>query len=203
MVAAGIAAPTSTYADELPTIGTPPISMVAAPARSEPGFGESSLFDPTRFELRGGFSVNPGGPEKNSYALNAELITPKLFSIDWLPSFFVPRFRIGGSISLSSKTSFGYAGALWTINLTERLFVEQIFGGAVHDGELVTMDWTGRASLGCRALYHLGNNFGYRLNSDWSIMFTYDHISNGRGTFSSCPRNYGLNELSLRLGRRF
>ena len=45
-----------------------------------------------------------------------------------------PRLHFGGSISTDGGTSLAYSGLTWDVFLTQRLFVEGSFGGAIHDG---------------------------------------------------------------------
>jgi lipid A 3-O-deacylase len=162
-----------------------------------------SQFDPNPVEVRGGYFATVLGPERGDSAINAELIAPKFVSIPWLPDFLIPRLHAGVTDSLSGKTSYGYVGALWRLNYTDRIFGEMSIGGAIHNGVISTNDDTGRASLGCRELYHLGASVGYRLDRHWSALITYEHMSNGTHMMSHCPRNEGLNLLGLRLGRSF
>jgi hypothetical protein len=37
-------------------------------------------------------------------------------------------------INTAGKTSYGYAGVVWTLNILPQFFIEPMFGGAVHDG---------------------------------------------------------------------
>ena len=47
-------------------------------------------------------------------------------------------------------------------------------------------------------------SIGYRFNSHWSVMFTFDHLSNGSGIgLSNCGRNKGLNNYGARIGYTF
>ncbi|HET9904457.1 MAG TPA: acyloxyacyl hydrolase [Xanthobacteraceae bacterium] len=143
------------------------------------------------------------GPEPDSLSINGEFILPKFSFAPIAPSWqwLIPRFHFGGMLNTAGKTNYMYAGALWTYDLTDRLFVEGFLGGAVHDGSLLGAP--GRNALGCRVLYHLGGSIGYRFSPRWSAMVTLDHISNGTGMFSDCPRNQGLNELGIRVGYSF
>jgi lipid A 3-O-deacylase len=180
------------------------------PARSgdrldgEPSlFDGQLLYDSRRVEIRGGYTATVAGPERGASAISAELIAPKI-SIPWLPDIFTPRLHAGVTDSLSGKTSYGYVGALWRLNYTERLFGELTFGGAIHNGFLTsTQGEVDRVALGCRELYHMGVNFGYRIDPNWNAVLTFEHMSNGTHLFSNCPRNEGLNLLGLRVGRSF
>jgi lipid A 3-O-deacylase len=145
-----------------------------------PAATSSSLYHPERFELRGGvFAHALASPEAGSVDANLELVAPRFFVIPWLPEYLTPRFHVGGIANFNGKTSYVYAGALWTFNLTQSWFVEGFFGGLIHNGNLDdnASDMNG---LGCRWAFHSGGSIGYRLSDRWSVMGTFDHLSNGQ-----------------------
>jgi lipid A 3-O-deacylase len=167
-------------------------------ANTQVMFGES-LYHPERFELRGGvFAHALSSPESGSADLNLELVAPKFFVIPGLPEYFTPRLHAGGMVNTAGKTSYGYAGALWTYNVTPRWFIEGFFGGLVHNGRLddIADNMNG---LGCRWGFHSGGSIGYRFNAHWSVMGTFDHLSNG----GLCTNNKGLNNYGLRAAYSF
>src|SRR5438477_953472 len=119
------------------------------------------------YEARGGlYRHSVGGWEAGSFDLNGEFLFPKL-PANWLPvqyQFFVPRPHIGAMLNTAGKTSYAYIGMVWTLNITPRLFLEPIFGGAFHNGKLeAPPDDPNWNSLGCRALFHTGMSVGYRV----------------------------------------
>ena len=159
-----------------------------------------------RFEFRFGVGMHGvGSVESGSVALNPEIVFPQLRLGDWPAdprwAFFIPRLHMGGMANLSGRTSYGYLGALWTLELTERFFIEGFLGGAVHDGSLNGS--VNQVALGCRVLFHSGGSIGYRITPQWSVMFTFDHLSNGNAVLNGCSRNQGLNEYLLRVGYSF
>jgi lipid A 3-O-deacylase len=160
-----------------------------------------SFYNPSAFEVRGGALVSTWGPEEGSVDLNGELVFPKIFTVPGWQDILIPRFHVGGMGNLGGRTSYGYAGALWTLNY-DRYFTEVFFGGAVHDGPLLARD-SDEPSLGCRVLYHTGANIGYRFDQNWSAMITFDHASNGSPTLSNCRGNTGISVLGLRVGYSF
>jgi lipid A 3-O-deacylase len=163
------------------------------------------------FEARfGAFAHDLGGPEKGSADFNAEVDFPQLWHLDnhfnvlhlddsW--NWLVPRPHVGAMINTDGRTSYIYGGALWTFDFTRRIFLETFLGGALHNGSLQG-DAT-HAALGCPLLYHLGASAGFRILPKLSVMFTFDHISNGRGVFSDCPRNVGLSQYGIRFAYSF
>jgi outer membrane immunogenic protein len=159
------------------------------------------FYDPNRFELRGGLQSDFLGLETGTIGLSGELVFPRLFTIEWLPDFFTPRFQLGGVVNLAGRTSFAHADLLWTTNWTERLFSEMFAGVTVHNGNLLSVDEVHNA-LGCRALWHVGFNVGYRLDQNWRVMATYDHSSAGQAV-TGCPANESLNQAGFKLGYQF
>ena len=176
-----------------------PPPLAPAPVNSAVIFAPPTLYHPERFELRGGlFAHAIASPEAGSVDANLELVAPKFFVIPWLPDYFTPRFHVGGIANFAGKTSYVYAGALWTYNLTQAWFVEGFFGGLVHNGNLD--DFADNMNgLGCRWAFHSGGSVGYRLSDRWSVMGTFDHLSNGQ----ICTNNKGINDYGLRVGYSF
>jgi lipid A 3-O-deacylase len=175
-------------------LASPPAPTITA----SPGYS----FD--RFEMRGGVLSSVHTPEVGDVNLNDELVLPKFVRVSGWQDMLIPRLHVGGMGNVSGGTSYAYAGALWTVNF-DRIFVEAFGGGAVHNGPLESPDPLPRnqPSLGCRELYHVGANLGYRFDQNWSAMITFDHISNGRGVLSNCPENTGLSLVGLRVGYSF
>lgn len=163
---------------------------------SEIVFAPPALYHPERFELRGGlFAHTIASPEGGSADLNLEVVAPRFFTIPGLPDYFTPRFHVGGIGNFAGRTSYVYAGALWNYNFNANWFGEGFFGGLVHNGNLddVSDHMNG---LGCRWAFHSGGSIGYRLNDRWSVMGTFDHLSNAEIFLY----NKGINDWGLRIG---
>jgi lipid A 3-O-deacylase len=159
-------------------------------------FAPPTLYHPERFELRGGlFAHAVASPEAGSVDANFELVAPRFFVIPGLPDYFTPRFHVGGIGNFAGRTSYVYAGTVWTFNLTPRWFAEGFFGGLIHNGNLDDSA-SNMNGLGCRWGFHSGGSIGYRLNERWSVMGTFDHLSNAE----TCPFNKGINDWGLRVG---
>lgn len=152
------------------------------------------------FEVRfGAFAHAVGSNEQGSVDANAELLFPRLpIPVSAEYAFLVPRPQIGAMINTGGRTSYGYAGVVWTLKVTPRFFLEPMFGEAVHNGELNTTD-PEHNSLGCPALFHTGLSVGYHLTDHWTVLGTWDHISNAQ----LCDRNQGINDYGIKLGYRF
>jgi lipid A 3-O-deacylase len=169
------------------------------------GYTPSAPSQLTGWEVRAGaFAHGVGSREEGTVDLNAEILTPKLFTAPGFWNYLVPQFHVGGNLNLSGKTSALYAGGLWRfpVPYLNRVFVEAFFDGAVHNGSLD--DSPGMNALGCNPLFHVGGSVGYELSDRWSLIGTFDHLSNGRRVFGTdCNRNVGVNSYGLRVGYRF
>ncbi len=155
------------------------------------------------FEVRfGAFAHAIGSTEAGGTDVNAELLLPRLPNTFNLPlewQFLIPRPQFGALIDTAGKTSYGYAGVVWTVNLLPRFFLEPMFGGAIHDGNATAVAVPGENTLGCRVLFHTGLSGGYRLTEHWTALATWDHISNGH----LCAHNAGMNDYGVKLGYSF
>jgi hypothetical protein len=154
-----------------------------------------SYYNPTHFEMRGGAFGTILGPQKDGVGVNGELVLPKMFTTVGFTDILIPRLDLGGTASVTGKTSYAYADMLWTLNYTNHIFGEFAFGIAANDGP--------SSQLGCSEMFLLGANFGYRFDTHWSAMLSFQHASNGEPRFSTCSHNDGLNNLGLRFGYDF
>lgn len=169
----------------------------AAPAARAPTF---TMVPSSRFEVRGGvFAHDPWSPEQGSADLNVEALTPRLFSTGSAWDVLIPRAHVGGTINFNGKTSHGYAGLTWTYDLTQQLFVEASFGGALHNGKTDRIVPVNHNALGCSPLFRESASIGYRFTPAWSVMATVEHLSNA----GLCSNNRGLTNAGVRLGYSF
>jgi hypothetical protein len=202
----------ASFAARATDLAPPPRPMVAkAPALQIPPAGV--LVDPgDRWEVRAGVFIHGvGNVEHDTYDINGELVSPRLpFELPGYWRNFVPRIHVGGSANLSGRTSFAYTGVLWTFPIYRGIFFETFIGPAVHNGVLAG-DAT-HSVLGCHTLFHAGASLGYRLDDHWSVIGTFEHLSNGKqlfgidcGTNQNLPgsANQGLNNYGLRVGYSF
>ena len=169
----------------------------AAPAVRAPSFLSSPA---SRFELRGGvFAHDSWSPEQGSADLNIEALSPRLYSTGSAWDALIPRAHVGGTINFAGRTSHGYAGLTWTFDVTQQVFVEASFGGAVHNGKTGAFSVPNHNALGCSPLFRESASIGYRITDAWSMMATVEHLSNA----GLCSNNRGLTNAGVRLGYSF
>jgi lipid A 3-O-deacylase len=132
----GLIVPALAFAADAPSLSPSP-----------PASAPNPFYDPTRFEIRGGGLATIWGPEKGTADINGELVFPKIYSLPGWQDVLIPRFHVGGMGNIDGRTSYAYAGALWTLNY-DRYFTEVFLGGAIHNGPLIA-DGPGQPSLGC------------------------------------------------------
>ena len=164
------------------------------------------LIDPYRWELRGGvFAHGVGSVEEKTVDLNAEFVTPRILPWgrgEWW-SIFVPRVQVGGMANLGGRTSYAYAGGLWTIPLFYGFFTDFFFGGAYAINATLVGSPT-QVALGCNPLFHVGGEVGYAFTANWHAMVTFDHISDGNNVFgTNCTRNQGINDWGAKISYSF
>src|SRR5271165_2109644 len=120
LFAAALIVFTSAQPADLPSLAIPAMARESFP-----------LFDPTKFEIRGGFLVAPFGAQQRTSDITGALVFPKFVRLQGWQDVVIPRFRIGGADNLFGRTSYAYADALWTVNFN-RVFAEVFLGGLSH-----------------------------------------------------------------------
>lgn len=133
--------------------------------------------------------------ETNDPDINIEA---RFASPDFLSWAFAPNPLIGANINTGNGTSLAYAGLGWTFDLTETIFTDFTFGGAIHDGETTTPS-SGSRQYGCSVNFHESFSLGYNLDEHNAIMARVDHMSNA----SLCEENDGLTNLGIVYAYRF
>lgn len=172
-------------------------------ALSLSGAASAQLFD----EVRAGVYAQGcciGSTKEQGAAINGEALfdSPRFLSV-----LGAPRPLIGATIATDSDaTSQVYAGLEWKVGLGRRWFVAASGGGAVHNGETDRYDPVADADRvnhtvfhGCRALFRIAGDVGYRLTDRISASFHWNHISNG----GLCGENEGLDQIGGRIGLSF
>ena len=185
-------------ADLPPATNAP--AVVPAPAYVAPG---------GQFEARFGAYYGGGGNEGGTQDVSATVLSPRLnFGVPGHWAYLLPRFEIGGNLNLEGRTSFAYADAVLTLPLPGRAFLEPYLGAAVHNGSLVPTPTL--AGLGCPVLFHTGVSVGGYITQHWTLLETFEHLTNGNELGVDCgtnqrgeSRNQGLNFYGLRIGYAF
>jgi hypothetical protein len=180
-------------------------SALSDPFVAKSAGATNDLYAVNKFEVRGGvFAHGVGSVEANTYDLNLEFATPRILPYgagQWW-ALFIPRFEIGGFLNTDGRTSEAYGGALWTFPIYKGLFSEIFAGGAINNG---LQDGSAtRSALGCTGAFNLGTSLGYQFTSSWSLMGTWNHMSNGNSALGvNCPHNKGVNDFGLKAGYAF
>lgn len=156
-------------------------------------------------EARAGVLIQGLGPfspnKEEGVALNGELVFRPIADFGSLGRLSP---NLGLSIATGDHaTSSAYAGVLWRLGASNRVFFDAGAGLALHDGKtsfnppdpLINE----RNYLGCRALFRISADLGYRLTDRLSAMIHLDHVSNA----GLCSENEGLDNTGFRLGYRF
>jgi lipid A 3-O-deacylase len=148
-------------------------------------------------DLSVGGSRKEGGANINGTIFFNRL--PKIESVPgWLAFILAPRPIIGGSVNTSGDTSYGHFGVNWGGDVTERLFVDFSFGGAIHSGNKNVND-PARKHLGCRVVFREALSVGVHITEQINVSGIIEHISNA----GICSRNDGITSAGARLGYRF
>ena len=163
----------------------------------------------THFEARMGvFDHGVGSAERNTVDINGSFVTPRLnVPATGYWAYFIPRLQLGGAANLEGRTSFGYADILFTLPITNWLFFEVFGGGATHNGSLSPTSTLN--GLGCPLLFHAGASAGIPITEHWSVLGTFEHLSNGKlfgvdcGTNQRPGGNQGLNNYGISVGYAF
>lgn len=178
------------------------ICLCGAASAAEPAGKAPSAPSGFVSELRfgGSYHALAGRERGGGVDLHAEVLSIKpIRYADPVWDALVPRFHLGGSLNTDGRTSYAYAGATWTFDITPRIFIEGSLGGALHDGNTGSVRKAGEASLGCSPLFRESASLGFRLSGSWSLLLTIDHISNA----GLCRKNDGLTNVGARLGYTF
>jgi hypothetical protein len=142
--------------------------------------------------------IEPGGGSDDGVAVSIELLTPHRGAAHYslVEHLLNPRFHVGALVHTDDGVNQAYAGLTWDYYLTDSIFVETSFGGAVHDGET---DSDSTDSYGCTLNFRESIGIGADVTESISIMATVDHMSNA----DLCDENQGLTNAGVRLGYRW
>lgn len=186
------------------------LSVLPARAQTQPlPAGVSSYAPATQspaqsWEARFGTGLaNPGGREGNLANLGADLLTPRVMTLDdRFATMLVPRFNLGTSLNLNG-TRFAYAGATWTFDLASNIFIEASLGAAVNDGKTGAVLPENRLNMGCNAGARAAGALGVRLNDRWSLVTTLEHFSSSGCSDRTGNTPRGPANIGARIGYTF
>ncbi|MCE9521901.1 MAG: acyloxyacyl hydrolase [Alphaproteobacteria bacterium] len=146
-----------------------------------------------------------GTNKESGIDLSLEALSQPLFTL----SFASPRVVLGGVLNTEGQTNQIFLGLAdqWdfahaVISPGDALFLEGSIAADWHDGKLdvsgtpLESEWK---SHGSRFLIRTGVDLGYRIDSTWSVAFSFNHISNG----DLATKNEGMNDIGLHVGMRF
>jgi len=190
-----LCAGTASTAADLPTRRPAPLPGAAT---SQTRVTSYSFISEVRL---GGFAHDPYSPESGSGDVNIEILSGRFFEPqDPILKFILPSHaHVGTTLNTGGSTSHVYAGLTWQYDVTQALFFESSFGGALHDGDTGRVPVAGRNALGCSPLFRESASLGYRVTSNWTVMGTVEHLSNA----GLCRQNRGLTNFGARVGYTF
>jgi lipid A 3-O-deacylase len=170
--------------------------FLCAIAVFDPARADGDFFRLDEVRIGGSYHSIEGWPNEHGADVTAEALFGREGRVrPSLAEFFLkPRWHIGASLNTAGDTSQIYAGLTWDYYLTDSLFLEGTFGGAVHDGPL---DEPHRASYGCRANFRESAGVGLRLSERLRVIAEIDHMSQAQ---LCAERNSGLTNVGLKLG---
>ena len=164
--------------------------------------------DEVRF---GGTWANPdaidnGHPEADQAGITAEVLFSELnldtrtdAGDDFIHQLLTPRIHVGGMYNFDDDgTSYVYAGLTWHHELTDTIFFESTFGGAINDGsETPTAT---RAGLGSSVTFRESIALGFSVTESTNVIVQLEHLSHANlaGDF-----NRGLTNASVKVGFKF
>jgi len=171
-----------------------------APVVDQAPYASNSLASFVSQLRLGVLAHDPGGNEDGSVDIMGEIV----FAKPWrhenpLVDMLLPTFNAGVSANTGGKTSYVFAGLNWHADITDALFIEVDFGGAVHNGKVGDVVPNGRDALGCRVLFREAASIGYRFAPNWSVLATVEHLSNA----GLCDDNRGLTNVGAKLSYHF
>lgn len=142
--------------------------------------------------------LEPGGESDDGAAISGEFLTPRrnYEGMSVFDRFLSPRVHVGGVVSLDDGVNQAYAGLTWDVYLTDRIFLEASFGGAIHDGNTADND---PDSYGCALNFRESFGVGMDLTDRISILAKVDHMSNA----GLCGENQGLTNAGVQLGYKW
>lgn len=119
-------------------------------------------------------------------------------AVTWKDTLLRPRVNVGASVSTAGEASQIFAGLAWTVDVTDRFYIELGFGGAAHNGDNKD-DGTNGPKLGCTLMFRESAAAGFRLTDKLDLVASIDHSSNA----DLCDPNDGISHAGLSLAYKF
>lgn len=191
------------------------LSVLSAPALAQGdrggtralGYAPATEAPIPAWEARFGLgAANPGGRESGLANVGGELLTPRIATLnDRFANAFVPRFHLGSSLNVNG-TQYAYAGATWTFDVTQSVFVEASLGAALNNGKTGAVVPENRLNVGCNAGARGAAALGFRLSDRWSLIATLEHFSTtgcSDNPLANAGNPRGPSNFGARLGYTF
>jgi len=142
------------------------------------GYAPATEAPAPAWEARFGLgAANPGGRESGLLNVGGELLTPRIATLnDRFANAFVPRFHLGSSLNVNG-TQYAYAGATWTFDVSQSVFLEASLGAALNNGKTGAVIPENRLNVGCNTGARGAAALGFRLSDRWSLIATLEHFS--------------------------
>ncbi|HEV2510601.1 acyloxyacyl hydrolase [Bosea sp. (in: a-proteobacteria)] len=171
------------------------------------GYAPATEAPAPAWEARFGLgAANPGGRESGLLNFGGELLTPRIATLnDRFANAFVPRFHLGSSLNVNG-TQYAYAGATWTFDVSQSVFLEASLGAAVNNGKTGAVIPENRLNLGCNTGARGAAALGFRLNDRWSLIATLEHFSTtgcSDNPLANAGNPRGPSNFGARLGYTF
>ncbi|MBA3042099.1 MAG: acyloxyacyl hydrolase [Alphaproteobacteria bacterium] len=119
-------------------------------------------------------------------------------AVTWKDTLLRPRVNVGASVSTAGEASQIFVGLAWTVDVTDRFYIELGFGGAAHNGDNKD-DGTNGPKLGCTLMFRESAAAGFRLTDKLDLVASIDHSSNA----DLCDPNDGISHAGLSLAYKF
>lgn len=191
------------------------LSVLSAPALAQGdrgstralGYAPATEAPAPAWEARFGLgAANPGGRESGLLNFGGEILTPRIATLnDRFANAFVPRFHLGSSLNVNG-TQYAYAGATWTFDVSQSVFLEASLGAAVNNGKTGAVIPENRLNLGCNTGARGAAALGFRLSDRWSLIATLEHFSTtgcSDNPLANAGNPHGPSNFGARLGYTF
>ncbi|MGE7468406.1 acyloxyacyl hydrolase [Bosea sp. NPDC003192] len=190
-------------------------SVLSAPALAQGdrggtralGYAPATEAPAPAWEARFGLgAANPGGRESGLVNFGGEILTPRIATLnDRFANAFVPRFHLGSSLNVNG-TQYAYAGATWTFDVSQSVFLEASLGAAVNNGKTGAVIPENRLNVGCNTGARSAAALGFRLSDRWSLIATLEHFSTtgcSDNPLANAGNPRGPSNFGARLGYTF